>query len=123
MTMTDLPTVNQELFTKIRDEIEAHPDTHNQDVWESSSYPVCGTVRCTAGWALYFTHPEDRTIYDTIVRPEYVNLGFKGAGKKLLGLTNAEAEYLFYADNDDALAMIQHYAVTGREGFVVPQED
>lgn len=119
--MTDLPTVNQALFTKIRDEIEAHPEAHEQDVWETE-YASCGTARCTAGWAVHFTHPEDKSIFLTIQRPEYRD-GFESAGKMLLGLTSAEAEYLFYADNDEALEMIQHYADNGREGFVVPQED
>lgn len=117
-----MPDVNQELFGKVYNQITQAPEAHNQDVWESE-YSACGTVRCTAGWALYFTHPEDQTIYKTIQRDAYVRLGFEGAGKMLLGLTSAEANYLFYSDNDEALDMIAHYAEHGREGFTVPVRD
>lgn len=118
----DMPEVNKELFGKIWNQILLHPDTHYQDTWETA-YNVCGTTRCTAGWALHFTHPEDKSIYDTICRPEYANQGFEMSGKKLLGLTQQEAAYLFYADEAEALDMITHYARQGREGFDLPEDD
>lgn len=119
-TMTDLPTVNQELFTKIRDQIEAYPDTHNQAVWESS---YCNTTRCTAGWAIHFTHPNEKDIYTSLNLHYTRDGGFENTGKKLLGLTDDEAEYLFYTSEEEALAMIQHYADNGRDGFIIPEED
>ncbi len=58
---------NRELFQKIHDQITGHPETHNQDSWES----LCGTTRCVAGWAVHFTNGENRLWGDVLtITPE-----------------------------------------------------
>lgn len=42
---------NQELFNKIADQIEAHPESHDQLDWGNS----CGTEHCIAGWAAHLS--------------------------------------------------------------------
>lgn len=42
--------INTAMFRRIHDQITAHPETHDQGVFEAS----CGTTRCIAGWAIYF---------------------------------------------------------------------
>jgi hypothetical protein len=124
VTTETLPEVNKELFAKIRDQIEAEPDRFNQDIWETyygEEYNECGTARCTAGWAIFLTHP-GQPIYETRIEL-YSSLGYSGAGQLLLGLTDEEMEYLFYTDNEPAQEMLEHYAVHGREGWELPADE
>lgn len=121
--MTTLPEVNQGLFRKIRDGLKAHPESHDNDSWEilardALGRPLeCGTTRCTADWAIWFQHP-GQPIRATL--DELPDNSFSEAGGRLLGLTYHEAEYLFYNDNELAMAMIEHFAEKGREGWAFP---
>lgn len=113
------PQVNIDLFKQIRDRIKAHPEEHDNWSWEYSG-AECGTTRCTAGWAIHFQNPNQR------IRETQAQLGYRSyteAGRDLLGLTRDEAEYLFFNDNEEALAMVEHYAECGREGWVFPEEE
>lgn len=43
-------TINTDLLNRIADQIELHPETHQQDEWFYSA-SECGTRACIAGWA------------------------------------------------------------------------
>lgn len=117
----ELPEVNRELFAEIRDSIKADPFAHNQSLWEAvEPAAVCGTTRCTAGWAIWLNDPDPLTSLDDKIEA----LGLDSAadaGQDLLGLTEDEREYLFYQSNHNAKAMIEHYAEHGREGWEFPE--
>lgn len=117
MTETlQVPTVNRELFTKIRDHIKAHPEQHDNYEWEIET-EECGTARCAAGWAIYFTHPGRRIRQTVGDEPAYRGRSFNQIGRELLGLTSDEADELFYTSNRSALEMIEHFAANGREDW------
>lgn len=127
--MTDnLPEINQALFQKIHDQITFHPETHEQISWvvfdedypngDSDNRPsdgtICGTTRCVAGWAVWFSgyghvykyncdHPDAPESWSTL-------------GAKLLGLTDDEAGYLFLdTTNEQAAKLVERYALKGRD--------
>jgi len=113
-----LPEVNRDLFKRIRDRIREHPEWHDNWGWERTD-PECGTTRCVAGWAIHFQNPT-QDIGETQRQLGYRR--YSQAGRDLLGLTKEEAEYLFYNDNEEAMAMVEHFAENGREDWVFPEE-
>lgn len=51
-------TINRDLFRKIHEQITNHPESHDQGSFEGVDY-TCGTTRCVAGWANWFTRDPD----------------------------------------------------------------
>lgn len=75
------PTPNLPLLRKILDHIDAHPEEHDQETWESA----CGTTRCVAGWALHFDGQKVRA-----------DGSIPRRAREVLGLTVSESEALFF---------------------------
>jgi len=105
---------NVELFKKIYRQITDHPETHDQGIWESD----CGTARCVAGWALYF-HNSKQSVHRTaedILWGEGPRSTLRGsweaiAAKTILGLTDDEAEDLFFEGKEDwVVERVKEYA-------------
>ena len=101
------PVRNTELFERIADEIEFFPESYDQQSWgmmiegAKAKQTACGTAFCIAGHASHLTgwlplHPGE---WDNVVRPkgkDHVEVG--AAARRELGLTDAEAEFLFDGD-------------------------
>jgi hypothetical protein len=94
MTRTD-PVPNMELLRQVRAIIDLHPDEFDQQ-WFEAKYK-CGTTRCVAGWV------------------DYLTLGMvthsDGHAQDELGLTDEEAEALFFETADAAPGADQRAAV------------
>lgn len=88
--------INRELFRKVYDQITAHPETHDQDEFESS----CGTTRCVAGWALHFYNPNQDIRQTAFEINDSVHGGPGNAARKILGLSEHQAGRLFYEVSD-----------------------
>lgn len=105
-------SINTELFQKIYDQIAQHPETHNQAVFEM--HDACGTVRCVAGWAITLEGRVDQkgSIYDGVVSARAILT----LAAELLGLSEAQANELFYAVTDaEAVELCHRYATKGDE--------
>lgn len=137
--------INTELFRKVHEQITAKPEHHDQRTYESDvdadvAYlrehhgedadeeikdlvervdggTVCGTTRCTAGWALYLHRPDQAlvtTAFEVLeergIPASYSEL-FDGA-RHLLGLDERQANELFAGDLSEkrAVALIAEYA-------------
>jgi hypothetical protein len=72
--------MNRELHERVIAQIKAHPETWDQSVWHSS----CGTKHCYAGWAQILGGGQAN---EGTAREDAI---------QLLGLTKAEADYLFW---------------------------
>jgi hypothetical protein len=109
---TDNPVRNTELFYRIADMIEYFPEMYDQSVWgEEAPGTPCGTAFCIAGHAAHETGfiAPTRT-YGSRVTQDWINVEFAvdddtvvtettpTIGRLELGLTPAEAEYLFHED-------------------------
>ena len=132
--------LNTELFKKIHEVVSANPQRHDQGTWESvltqdgtSFLPECGTTRCVAGWAVHLTtgqklfHWEPGMpsviLSDSTIRlaqehgipiESIDDLGVvPNVASKMLGLTDIEAENLFYNAGDDRAREIVAAAVAG----------
>jgi len=115
--------INTAMFQKIVDQIEAHPELHNQEDYTNETQ--CGTAHCVAGWAVFLwgeengiePSPYNQLALDALAK-KYGSTtwgdSFEG-GRRVLGLTGVQASALFYnMDNDDALRMAKEYAAGGR---------
>lgn len=114
-----LVAVNEELFRKIRDQITLQPETHDQSRWEGYDHDPCGTAICVAGWAIHFTAlAEGVSVADGTwnFRHQYAqrhglrSTSYSNVARHLLGLTVDGAEKLFYADDEEARALVREYA-------------
>jgi hypothetical protein len=94
MTRTE-PVPNMELLRQVRAIIDLHPDEFDQQ-WFEAKYK-CGTTRCVAGWV------------------DYLTLGMvthsDGHAQDELGLTDEEAEALFFETANAAPGADQRAAV------------
>lgn len=133
--------INTELFALVRDAIKDQPGRHDQSIWESTSVETsCGTARCVAGWAIHLTtgekvfHWEPGLTFIEVspsVRALAAERGIQGdpddqdgmslipdLAASLLGLTEAQADVLFYvAGNDKALTCVELAADGNLYGF------
>lgn len=113
-------SVNTELFRRIEVAIEANPASHNQNWWEvEEAQTFCGTTRCVFGWAVYlatgvpFYAGLSRLFTEYGMSPLDAESGYSGevrVGARLLGITEGEADDLFFADNDTARNKVKEYA-------------
>ena len=106
-TNHDNPVRNTELFERIADEIEFFPESYNQGAWgkiiegAKAKQTACGTAFCIAGHASHLTgwlpqHPQE---WDNVIRPKGdTYLEVSDVARRELGLTQAEAEFLFDGD-------------------------
>lgn len=132
--------INTELFALVRDAIKGQPGRHDQSTWESTNVETsCGTTRCVAGWAIHLTtgekvfHWEPGLAFVEVsssVRALAAEHGIQaepddrdgmtlipGLAASLLGLSQAQADVLFYADNDKALTCVELAADGNLYGF------
>lgn len=102
--------------------IEAHPEVHKQDNWISGRTPeadetnFCGTSMCIAGTVNWLKHGIKTMAHRS-----------ESEGIRLLGLSEGEAEALFYEmDKGRAKAKLQKVAdgvPFAREDFFTSDED
>lgn len=111
--------MNVQLFKKIHDQITLQPETHDQWSWEAFDYDSCETTRCVAGWAVHFAAlDEGVSVADGTwnFRHQYAQRhGLHSphtpdVARHLLGLSVDGAERLFYADDEEARALVREYA-------------
>lgn len=98
---------NLELFCKIADQIEEHPETYSQHEW------ACGTHGCIAGWALVFSH----FVLNLAELERYI-----AAGRAHVAATAATALGLRYRDDLETseAALLFNGAWEPHEGLSVP---
>lgn len=131
--------INTELFAKVRDVIKDQPDQHDQSTWESVLTESCGTTRCVAGWAIHLTTGEKVVHWEpglpfieaspsvrTLAAERNIQADsddrdgltlIPGLAASLLGLTKAQADILFFADNKGALNCVELAADGDLYGF------
>jgi hypothetical protein len=102
--MTETPELNRPLVEAILTQLTDHPELHNQKVFGMKavigSNGECGTTHCVAGWAAALS-PGVRLIWSQVgtlnhVYTEYGVMDVDLAGRYLIGLTEAQAEDLFW---------------------------
>lgn len=91
--------MNLELFDKVKKAITEEPKRLNIWDWQSRGYPepvapACGTVGCIAGWADILNRTEGNTDPEVIRGIELSTFTYE-EGRKALGLTHEQADYLF----------------------------
>lgn len=103
--------INTAMFRRIHDQITAHPETHDQGVFESR----CGTTRCIAGWAIHFAAVDRADGSDQYGMPYKINKYWQAKGEDnlplyditettaadILGMPFDAAHGLFYTMDDE----------------------
>ncbi|MGB3483983.1 MAG: hypothetical protein WBB07_17425 [Mycobacterium sp.] len=97
------PTRNVELLERTMQHIDDHPELHDQADWANS----CGTAACFAGWSALLAFGTSvldgygfelpAPFNDRLPNGNHPRMSIQAA--RLLGLTKAEAETLFDANN------------------------
>ena len=99
-----VPKLNVRLLRRILRHIKADPRRYNQGTWgvekpAEHGGPPCGTQACIAGWAVLLSVPRRNWLRWISRSDEEMKNGEKSCirarAKKLLGLTEEEAQYLF----------------------------
>lgn len=94
------PEYNIPLFRKTLEYVEGNPHEWDQDVW--ASVTPCGTTRCfagTAAWLAGATMKLDRHgSAESCIRPDGLESGIDSYAMEQLGLSNSQAEWIFYSD-------------------------
>lgn len=92
------PTPNAALAYAVLDQIDAHPDSWNQEIWD------CGTTACFAGWAVRLSGGTSDGSEVVAGPAELVGEHVEYAAYKALGIGEfhnaCQDEWLFDADND-----------------------
>jgi len=96
----------KELAEKILQQITEDPESHNQDIWATTSgYSECGTVACIAGWAVEFNRNEGEGKYRALERlgaELNADPWYDSVGRELLGLGSAAADLFYIPGNRPA---------------------
>lgn len=114
---------NVDLMLAIRQQITAHPESHEQRFWAQRT--ECGTTYCIAGWAVTLTGkamewrsrpgPSAEIEGAWRVSDLHGGRGISAVAADLLGLTGEEAESLFHQGNNArALARLDELIETGK---------
>lgn len=118
--------VNVELLRKVRDQITAPLEAHPTLAWDQASWVRevdaddaraeaaenvvlpegwCGTTYCIAGWACYLSGTKIGLVGDAVLTAD--GLPVEPHAADLLGLSEEDAERLFYTtENDIALEIL-----------------
>ena len=95
---------NYELFEKILNHIDEHPQSFNMMTWCQTD--ECGTTRCIAGLACYLPNtniPDFRTCSVSSMSDWYFS-----TARRLLNISITEAEILFYnIEEEDAVGTLE----------------
>lgn len=125
----------KQLSGRVEDQIRFHPETHYQKTWGSKT--ECGSTACAAGWACELSGHTLIYNYGDISHycsaPDYLSawrkLGWTSddgnlvdpgfVAKKLLGLNEHEAEWLFWEERtqEEVLAGLQAIRKGDAEGL------
>ncbi len=110
-------TYNIELMTRIRDQITAHPETHDQSNWGRST--PCGVAYDVIGWAAVLSgatldwgiEDEDEgdpriLVLTPLIRWEGQTQYIQAHAQERLGLTKQESVDLNVMTNERALAFL-----------------
>lgn len=129
----NLTTEQRELAGMVLEHIEAHPETHDQfswivtdwKEWAGDSLPSmaelqsCGTTACVAGWTVLLGAPAEvrvqhqRDNADGGVWSDFYRW-VPDRATELLGITTAEADYLF--DSTRSRAQVISHLMELRDG-------
>ncbi len=128
--MTDVKR-NKKMAKTVLNHIKAFPEYHDQGEWfrlDNGLGPstaenvdkvvvddnVCNTSMCVAGTVMYYNYgPFGLSLFD---KAEEVAAE---EAARLLGIDDAEAQYLFYeVDNDDAVTVLKNIARKEKNIFV-----
>lgn len=104
-----MPKKNVDLMLQVRDQITRDPDSHDQGVWFHELDNDCGTVGCIAGWAAHFSGAE-MGVAGVFADDRYI----RPYAQEVLGITTGEASELFYAENREALTLLDEYIEEGK---------
>lgn len=107
--------INTDLLLQIREQITAHPETHDQDQWGRRT--ECGTTHCIAGWAAVLSgaNLDWRKNEFGVGLLCFVNEHDPGVyAAALLGLSCDEAGALFYQGNKAALTHLDELIEKGK---------
>lgn len=110
--------MNVELLKKVRDQIRAHPDLHDQSYY-GMQLP-CGTKHCIAGWACVLSGAQPvwsamGTMYD--VRYEGRQYASFDLAAELIGLDESQASELFLEFHDNfSLRLLDEAIDAGERG-------
>lgn len=116
-------TYNVDLMLQVREQITAHPETHDQTKWALRT--ECGTVMCIAGWTEALAgHAMEWRHYDVgedyagfSLGPWHAPKYMPDAAQATLGLDSREAGRLFYEINGTkALALLDRFIEAGKNG-------
>lgn len=98
--------MNVELLLEVKKTILAEPKRLNMRKWldvvrSGKGNPSCGTVACIAGWAMVLSSPRRKSFKKTAntVIDEQSFLGMEIDAQEKLGITDSQAQRLFYTDN------------------------
>jgi hypothetical protein len=104
---------NAELAWNVYDAINANPAHFDMDNWaraaanapmiglEQLTSPECGTTACFAGWAIVLSGYQITRDLEIVKANRVVPTTFSTLAASLLGLSDEQAEDLFYVDNED----------------------
>lgn len=111
--------VNEPLFRQVVQYIEDNPEQWNQRKF--GRLTACGTQHCLAGWAIEFSDGDFQWYTDSLGNgyPKRGDSFLKG--RKALGLTNDQAEELFYDTQTDSVDELKD-AITRVTGLEFKKE-
>lgn len=97
--------MNFPLLWKVYDHIVAHPEEHYQEAWALKG--TCGTQFCFAGHAVAIGRPDAEVAWKQVGDYAAASVVIEGdmayeirdIAKETLGLTDMEADALFYSGN------------------------
>lgn len=113
----------KELARKILDQVESQPATLAMETWETvdstdlwdwetgETVEGCGTTRCIAGWAIFFSALPGESV-DAARRRVGDELGLPSwplVAAALLGLSEEEADSLFFTDEAAAVKLLREF--------------
>jgi len=114
---------NLPLMKEVLDIITLNPELHDQGTYECAirvpTGDICDTTRCVAGWAIVRSYPNAQGLKAAaeIHYKDSTTMGAEGdyftAGMELLGLSEEEAENLFYLDESSAVEALEYILETG----------
>ena len=102
---------NDFIIDKILAQVLMFPETHDQDMFMDTA-AQCGTTFCVAGWAVHFS--DEYEIIETgntgypVRKRDHVELLWSESGQDILGITEDQANHLFFeTNNEEAISYLK----------------
>ncbi|WP_181785666.1 hypothetical protein [Streptomyces phytophilus] len=119
VSLTKIPKTPAEVAGAVLDAVERDPGSFYMGVWTTLAPgervrlgdDLCGTAMCAAGWAAFLSG-WTVTAEETAEKGDAV-FSIKSVGRVALGLSDEEADELFYAKDTEVLARLR--GIAGRE--------